>query len=509
LNLHSRTYTLRRVALAATAIGALVMALTATGAALQGAAEPGVIAEEPGGSVLSVSPTGFAWRYGVRPGQRVVAVSAADDPSGWSITTTDHGQTFFADSSTPSAGVRDSLAVAVASVLIAGIAVLLLRTNRRLVLPLAALALAAASTPLVLRGDLWLALGAPAAGAVVPAGWLALVTTRRSKALGLAGLTGLAVLLVATAAARLGGADAAEALESARGGVWLVAILALGADRTVLPRLRGESISMTRPTVFDVLAVAMAAGISLALIYWLRLPPLLVGGVLLTGMFVIAPLRQRLRARGQGFLLADVRQEAALEAAEAERARLARDLHDVPLQELTSAIRRVEVLPGSEMATDELRSVAAHLREMAVELRPPVLDDFGLPAALEYLASQTTSEALPVRVEIEGETGFLGSQRPPEEVELAIYRIAGEAVANAVRHAGARSIRITANVRPGHVDLAVIDDGRGIDAATGRNATARGHLGLASIRRRAQAIDAELSIDGTKEGTTVRASWYA
>jgi signal transduction histidine kinase len=508
LNLGSRTYTLRRVALAATAVTSLVMALTATGAALQGVAEPGVIAEEPGGVVLSVSPTGFAWRFGVRAGQRVVTVGAADDPNGWSITTRAGDQTIVAASATPDGGVRSSLPIAVASLGLAGVAVVLLRTNRRLVLPLAAIALAAASAPLVLRGDPWLAVGAPSLAAAVPSGWLVVALSRRSPAL--AAIAGVAVLAVigGAAVARLGGLDVAEALESARNLAWL-ATAALVADRIVVPRLRGESLTVTRPHVFDILAVASAAGVALALIYWLGLSPVVVGLLLLAVVLLIAPIRRRLQARGRAFLVADVREEAAFEAAEAERARLARDLHDVPLQELTSALRRVEVLPGSETASAELRAVAAHLREMSVELRPPVLDDFGLPAALEYLASRTSSDELPARVEIDGETGFLRSQRPPEEVELAMYRIASEAVANAIRHAGATSIRITALVRQGHVELAVIDDGRGIGETATREATSRGHLGLASMRRRAQAIDAELSVEGSREGTTVRASWYA
>jgi signal transduction histidine kinase len=90
-----------------------------------------------------------------------------------------------------------------------------------------------------------------------------------------------------------------------------------------------------------------------------------------------------------------------------------------------------------------------------------------------------------------------------------MYRIASEAVANAIRHSGGTEISIHAAVAPDKVELEVRDDGAGLPSEAARDAARRKRLGLASMRRRAEAIDAELSIDGSSHGTTIRAVWQA
>jgi signal transduction histidine kinase len=105
-------------------------------------------------------------------------------------------------------------------------------------------------------------------------------------------------------------------------------------------------------------------------------------------------------------------------------------------------------------------------------------------------------------------TGFGADRRPPAEVELAMFRIASEAVGNAVRHSGGSEVRVRATVTPDRVELAISDDGAGIATGAARDAARRKRLGLASMRRRAEAIDAELSIDSTR-GTTIRVVWQA
>ena len=172
-------------------------------------------------------------------------------------------------------------------------------------------------------------------------------------------------------------------------------------------------------------------------------------------------------------------------------------------------IRRLEILPGTEAESEDLRALAGHLRNVATELRPPVLDDLGLPAALEYLAEEASTAALPVTAEVVDDTGFGVDRRPPTDVELAMFRIASEAVGNAVRHSGGSNVRVRAAVAPDRVELEVSDDGAGLATEAARDASKRKRLGLASMRRRAEAIDAELSIDGSKRGTTVRVAWQA
>jgi len=166
-------------------------------------------------------------------------------------------------------------------------------------------------------------------------------------------------------------------------------------------------------------------------------------------------------------------------------------------------------VPGTEAESENLRTLAGHLRNVATELRPPVLDDLGLPAALDYLAEESTSSAIPVTADVVDDTGFGAERRPPSDVELAMYRIASEAVGNAIRHSGGSEVRIRAAVAPDRVELIVADDGAGLAADAAHDAAKRKRMGLASMRRRAQAIDAELSIDGSSTGTQVKVAWQA
>jgi signal transduction histidine kinase len=324
------------------------------------------------------------------------------------------------------------------------------------------------------------------------------------------GLLAVVVGLAATWAwARLVGADAYPRFEDVRGAVALWGTVLLVVDRAVLPALRGEAIRVSRPRLFDVLIVASLAGAALVLINVLKLPPLVIGALLLASVAVLPATRRRIGRPIEDALLGDVREQAAAEAAEGERARLARELHDVPLQELAAVIRRLEIVPGTEAENENLRALAGHLRNVATELRPPVLDDLGLPAAIDYLAEESTTPAMAVLADVVDDTGFGADRRPPSDVELAMFRIASEAVGNAVRHSGGSEVRVHASVAPDRVEIVVDDDGGGLRAGAAREATKRKRLGLASMRRRAQAIDAELSINGSPKGTQVRVVWQA
>jgi hypothetical protein len=279
--------TLRRAASTGLAVGALIAGVAGSSAALLGVADPGVVADDVGGTVLSVSPTGYAWQDGIRPGQQVVSVRPADDPSGWRLETTDGVTRYVSQAAFVEAGLRSSTPVAIGGLFAGATAVLLLRARRSWVLPMACLAF---------------------------------------------------------------------------------------------------------------------------------------------------------------LLLADLRAQAEIEGAERERGKLARELHDVPLQELIAIIRRLEIKPGAHTETDDLRALVGHLRGVATELRPPVLDDLGLKAGLDYLADETSTSRLPVRIQVRDRTTLAPGDRPPRDVELAVFRIASEAVANAVRHAEASEISINGEI---------------------------------------------------------------
>jgi signal transduction histidine kinase len=137
-----------------------------------------------------------------------------------------------------------------------------------------------------------------------------------------------------------------------------------------------------------------------------------------------------------------------------------------------------------------------------------VLDDLGLAAALSFLAEQSAGPNIEVVSSVVDSAGLELASRPPSAVELAIFRIAQEAVGNALQHAVASEVRIEGNIAPDHIDLSVVDNGVGLPPGVARIAGRRGRLGLASMRRRAQAIEADLSMSGSAAGTTVRCVWH-
>jgi two-component system, NarL family, sensor histidine kinase UhpB len=191
----------------------------------------------------------------------------------------------------------------------------------------------------------------------------------------------------------------------------------------------------------------------------------------------------------------------ALEAQEGERARIARELHDEIGQTLTAVALRAEraatELPAqrealSEIAETVLRSLE-DVHRIGRELRPEALDDLGLVNALIALCSRVTQQTgVPIRRELDWNLPAL-----PPETELVVYRVAQEALTNAVRHARGSEVMVSLKPDRGGVLLAVTDNGRGLpDAKNGS--------GLDGMRERAMLIDAELSISSSAgTGTTV------
>ena len=227
------------------------------------------------------------------------------------------------------------------------------------------------------------------------------------------------------------------------------------------------------------------------------------------GIAVLAYLgvRSRVAAMVDRVLLADVRERAAVHGADEERARLSHDLHDDPLQALAGVIRRLEHQPDTAAEREALRMVAAQLRDIATELHPPVLDDLGLVSAIEGLRPTDTAIAVDISLT---NRGYVRTERPPADIEVVLYRIVAEAVANAIAHSGCRTIRIDGEVRRDHVAIDVVDDGRGVTDREIETAMRGGHIGVASMRRRADAIDARLTLRGTPgSGTTVSVRWQA
>jgi two-component system NarL family sensor kinase len=187
-----------------------------------------------------------------------------------------------------------------------------------------------------------------------------------------------------------------------------------------------------------------------------------------------------------------------VQSQEDERARLARDLHDGVSQALVATkllIESAQTEPASaarlqELALKRLNSTLSEVRHLSHALRPALLDTLGLPAALQHLAGEFDAAAgTTFQATIEGEEIDL-----PDAVKTALFRIAQEALNNAARHARAREVSVRLRFeRDGGLALLIQDDGEGFDAVAAQAVADRG-LGLRSMRERADALGARLSL---------------
>jgi two-component system, NarL family, sensor histidine kinase UhpB len=199
---------------------------------------------------------------------------------------------------------------------------------------------------------------------------------------------------------------------------------------------------------------------------------------------------------------------AALRAQEQERARVARDLHDEVNQSLTGVLLRLEALRAEappELATEveETKVVAnqamRELLSLARQLRPTALDDLGLVAAIEGQVEQLAAGGIDAEAELHADGDFSDLV---DDVQLVVYRVVQEALANAARHSGARRIDVTLHRVGDGIELSVADDGRGF--AFDRSESG---LGIAGMRERALLVGGELTIESRPDrGTTVRLS---
>lgn len=217
-----------------------------------------------------------------------------------------------------------------------------------------------------------------------------------------------------------------------------------------------------------------------------------------------ALMRERLRRELRAGIIA---------AQESERARIARDLHDQLGQSLTSILLGLgaaqsaargespggEVLSGRlERLGEEASNALAELHRLAFELRPLVLDDLGLVAALRRLVADIEGNHGLV---IEIATGDLESTgRLPVDVETTAFRVVQEALTNVVRHANAKTSSVLLAVGHGRARVVIEDDGDGFDVA---EATARG-FGLRNMNERAALVGGTVRVASSQTaGTTI------
>ncbi len=201
----------------------------------------------------------------------------------------------------------------------------------------------------------------------------------------------------------------------------------------------------------------------------------------------------------------------AINAQEGERNRIARELHDGPVQALSAISMRLglaEEMTPEEYASSRplvadsraaLRRTLREVRRITQDLRPSALDDLGLVTAVRDFATRRCDAAgIRLRWEVDGTPRRLA---PP--VETAVFRILQEGVTNVVRHAHARSARVSITFVDGHLRAAVEDDGIGFDPdEVGAGASDDGGVGLLGMRERATLLGGTLRVGPAPGGGT-------
>jgi len=494
-----------QLALAAATIAIATLSIAVT----FGYPRSGVVGDEPGGLIRHVQPGSAVWRDGIRSGHRVLEMDDSRASGGWRLMTTDGDV------------VRETSAASRLETLVrfrfwgfatlgpALIVALVAFRRHGIAAGLLPVTLAAAAEPLVFAG---------AIPATVIAG------------LAVFGAGGAAVLLFAPPTRWLPLAGIAAGIGMTGAAAWVASIFLIDGLFDTLDDARwptalgftvvGLGLSVTRRDMLGLLRsrrgpafVDIAYGSTvIALLFAVGViadVEVTVLAVLLVVSILPYPFWRRTAIGAlERLFTSSARREAGILAIEKERSRLARDIHDSPLQELTGVIRRIESVPGATAEATALRNIAAHLREVATALQPPVLQDLGLAAAIEDLGEQmaTSNPGWHMTVEVDDLTV---QGRPPEDVELAAFRVVQEASANALAHSHGSTLTITGTISDDSVALDVTDDGQGFTEELVSIARRDGRFGLDSMRDRATSVGATTTITSRPGGALVSFRWLA
>lgn len=201
-----------------------------------------------------------------------------------------------------------------------------------------------------------------------------------------------------------------------------------------------------------------------------------------------------------------------LTAQESERRRIAQELHDQIGQLLTAlrlglhsvrhSMEDEDIKSRLDVSLDTVDKVLGHVRSLSLDLRPAMLDDLGLPAALNWFGARQ-SELTGLNVEVFADRL---EHRLPNTVEVACFRIVQEAVSNAMRHSQSEEIHISMHLRGNSLELDVEDFGIGFDSRKVLdNSVNHDGLGLENIQQRAALVDGEFKVDSVEgRGSRVR-----
>lgn len=329
------------------------------------------------------------------------------------------------------------------------------------------------------------------------------------------------------------------ALHTDEGPVWDTAVpIFEGRAGTARVGLSEESVnatveSLTGQMLLTTVLVA-AAGVAAALILtWLVTRPILqlkeaaqavgrgdfshrvrpwaadeIGDLALAFDAMTNDLAQAERERAERDQLRTQLLEKVIEAQEEERKRIARELHDETGQALTSLMVRLKhiheacpapaLLPQIEELRELLADTLDGVHNLSLELRPKILDDLGLEAALQRYVRDWRA-----RHGVEADLVVLGlvEDRLPPPVETALYRIVQEGLTNVARHARAQTVSILLERRDDRVRAIIEDDGVGFDPAQALNAE---RLGIYGMRERVELLGGTLTIESAPgQGTSI------
>jgi signal transduction histidine kinase len=202
--------------------------------------------------------------------------------------------------------------------------------------------------------------------------------------------------------------------------------------------------------------------------------------------------------------------QSVLRMTEAERSRLAAELHDGPVQQLTALLYGLElarqhVRRGSPSAAEELLASLedratgeiSELRRLMTQLRPPVLDELGLITALQNQGqSFESSSGVECAIDTEPELELT------PELETVLYRVTQESLTNVGKHANASRVNISLAAVDGQVCLLIRDDGIGFDPGKATAMVSQGHFGLVNMRERVEMVGGRLRVDSSPGGGT-------
>ena len=203
------------------------------------------------------------------------------------------------------------------------------------------------------------------------------------------------------------------------------------------------------------------------------------------------------------------------EVEEAHRKDIARELHDRIGQSLTALninlnILQKQCLPEQKQkfgerlqdSIDLVEKTTVNIRDVMAELRPQVLDDYGLAASLRWYRERFSQRS---GIKVDLETATIEDTRLPEAVETALFRITQEAFNNVIKHAQAASVSVAAVKAAESIYVTITDDGRGFDASVGKSSQHLQNWGLVNMRERAEALGGQFQIESELgKGTRLR-----